>query len=122
MGLAGDESYAKAVQARLSVVVQAHLTHLHLMHYCIVGTRKAAQTCKRRYPRKEVDADEQIKLAIEGILAELRNHGFIVPHNVAVAAATGVNHANEIVAGGAEFLLRLYYITCVHSARHMFIN
>jgi hypothetical protein len=28
-----------------------------------------------------------------------------------VAACTGVNHANEIVAGGKEFLLRLYYIT-----------
>ena len=39
--------------------------------------------------------------------------GFVVPHNRCAAAAIAVNHANEIVAGGAEFLLRLYYITCV---------
>lgn len=74
-GTPGDEAYTAAVDARLALVVQAYLTHLHLMHYCIIGTRRAEQTCKSRYARQEVSTKEQEELALNGMLAELRNHG-----------------------------------------------
>ena len=74
-GTLGDAAYAEAIDTRLALVVQAYLTHLHLMHYCIIGTRRAEQTCKGRYARQEVNTKEQEELALNGMLAELRNHG-----------------------------------------------
>jgi hypothetical protein len=71
----GAKSYEEAMKARLAVIVHVYFTHLHLAQYCIIGTRKAHQACKARYPRLECDEVLQELMAKEGALTELRNHG-----------------------------------------------
>lgn len=71
----GTTQYERAIQVRQAIVVQAYLTHLHLIGYCIIGTRKSHQACKGRYARQECDTAEQDRLARDDMLTELRNHG-----------------------------------------------